>query len=146
MEQLRERKVVRSENNPVADYCQSLVARALKLTRLSPSNKGCNAVDGSNQTRYEIKGRRITKHNPSTQLSVIRDLDSRPFDYLVGVLFNDDFAVTDGYLVPCEVVKRSAAYKKHVNGWILHLKPELRERPGVRDITTALKKAQSEWA
>ena len=56
MEQLRERKVVRSENNPVADYCQSLVARALKLTRLSPSNKGCNAVDGSNQTRYEIKG------------------------------------------------------------------------------------------
>lgn len=86
-QELRRREVVRSSNNPVADYCECLVVRALGLKRLDRSNKGCDAINESDNTRYEIKGRRITKSNPSTQLSVIRDLDSRHFDYLAGVLF-----------------------------------------------------------
>lgn len=145
MEQLRKREVVRSSNNPVADYCESLVVRALKLRRLERSNKGCDAVDDSDGKKYEIKGRRITKHNPSTQLSVIRGLDSCHFDYLVGVLFDDNFTVTHACRVPREVVKDSAVYREHVNGWIIHLRPTLWEKPGVRDITLELKKAQEEW-
>lgn len=64
LEHLRDREVVRSGNNPVADYCESLVVKALNLKRLGGSNKGCDAVDHLNGTRYEIKGRRITKHTP----------------------------------------------------------------------------------
>jgi hypothetical protein len=108
MDQLRERGVVRSSNNPVADYCESLVARALKLRPSPRSNKGCDAIDESNGKKYEIKGRRITKHNPSTQLSVIRDLDFCHFDYLVGVLFDEDFVVTRACRIPYEVVKDAA--------------------------------------
>jgi hypothetical protein len=146
MEQLREREVVRTGNNPVADYCEALVVRALKLRRLDRSNKGCDAVDELDGKRYEIKGRRITKYNPSTQLSVLRDLDSCHFDYLVGVLFDHDFAVTHGYCVPRELVKDLADYRDYVNGWIIHVKPKLwDQQPRVRKITSELQKAQSEW-
>jgi hypothetical protein len=40
MNQLQKREVVQSSNNPVADYCESLVARALKLKLSGRSNKG----------------------------------------------------------------------------------------------------------
>ena len=118
MDQLRQRGVVQSSNNPVADYCESLVARTLKLKRLRRSNKGCDAISESDGKKYEIKGRRITKRNPSTQLSVIRDLDSCHFDYLVGVLFDGNFGVTHAYCIPYDVVK-DAAGDRHdrVQSW-----------------------------
>ncbi len=146
MKQLRERKVVRSANNPVADYCEGLVVRALKLKPLPRSNKGCDAEDESSGKKYEIKGRRVTKQNPSTQLSVIRDLDSCHFDYLVGVLFDDDFVVTRACCIPYDVVKDAAGDRRdYVNGWILHLRPSLWARSGVLDITAQVRKAQVEW-
>lgn len=145
LDELRQREIVRSGNNPVADYCESLVVRALKLKRLEGSNKGCDAVDESTEEHYEIKGRRITKYNPSTQLSVIRDLDSCHFDYLVGVLFDSDFTVSRACCLPREVVRKCAKHRAHVNGWIMHLTPSVWERPDVRDITLEVKRAQSEW-
>jgi hypothetical protein len=146
LERLRERGVVRSSNNPVADYCEALVARALKLERLGRSNKGCDAVDPVSKKRYEIKGRRITKHNSSTQLSVIRALDHRHFDYLVGVLFDENFTVTHAHCIPFEVVESSADYREGVNGWIIHLRPSLWENSEVSDITAEVQKAQMDWA
>jgi len=146
MEQLRERGVVRSSNNPVADYCESLVARALRLEPSKQSTKGCDAVDKADGKRYEIKGRRITKHSPSTQLSVIRDLDSFHFDYLVGVLFDEQFSVTHAHRIPYQVVRDTAGDRRqHVNGWIIHLRPSLWLCPGVLDITAEVRKAQIEW-
>ena len=144
LEHLRERDV-RSSNNPLADYCESLVVRALKLSRLNCSNKGCDARDATKDQRYEIKGRRITRHNPSTQLSAFRDLDSCHFDYLIGVLFDEDFTVTKSCSVPWKIVQASAIHRQHVNGWIMHLRPSVWEQPGVRDITSELQKAQTEW-
>lgn len=135
--------MVRSGNNPLADYCESLVARALKLDLLWGSNKGCDAVDLTTGTRYEIKGRRITRHNKSTQLSVIRDLDSCHFDNLIAVRCDEDFTVTHAFCVPREVVRHCATHRKHVNGWIMHLRPSLCEQQGVRDITQELKKLSS---
>ena len=58
----------------------------------------------SNGRRYEIKGRRITRHNSSTQMSVIRQLDACRFDFLVGVLFEEDFSVRRACVVPHNVV------------------------------------------
>jgi len=145
LDQLRDREVVRSGNDPVADYCESLVVRALNLARKGGSNKGCDALDDLTGKRYEIKGRRITRFNPSTQLSVFRELDSCHFDYLAGVLLDSDFTVTRACCVPWAVVKECATYRNHVNGWIMHLAPSVWERSGVRDITQELKRAQSEW-
>ena len=134
LEELRSRGAVRTSNNPVADYAESLAARALSLTLLPRSNTGCDATDGEGK-RYEIKSRRVTRHNGSTQLSVLRGLDLCHFDYLVGVLFNADFSVLRACLVPHDVVTRLATYRKHVNGWIFLLQPPVWNDPQVRDLT-----------
>jgi hypothetical protein len=146
MDQLRKREVVQTSNNPVADYSEYLVARALKLEPQARSNKGCDAIDKSSGKRYEIKGRRVTSENRSRQLSVIRELDSCQFDFLVGVLFNENFEVTSAHSIPYEVVKGAAGERRaYVNGWIIHLRPSLLERPGVKNITPELRKAQGKW-
>ncbi len=142
IDELRRRGVTRSSNNPVADYAEFLVAGALDLKLLRSSNTGCDAVD-PNGNRYEVKGRRITKQNPSTQLSVIRQLDSCHFDFLAGVLFDHTFAIQRACLAPFEVVRNTAKYSKHQNGWILHLRPSFWDLNGVRDITEPIRNAQN---
>lgn len=141
LSELRTRKVVRSTNNPVADYAEGLVATALSLQLLPGSTTGCDAKDDAGR-RYEIKGRRLTAHNPSTQLSVLRALDKCHFDFLAGVLFNQDFSVQRACLIPRDVVARTAKFRQHVNGWILFLRPALWEEPGVTDITELLRRAE----
>jgi hypothetical protein len=142
LEELRERKVVRSSNNPVADYTEFLVVKALSLKQLAGSTKGCDAIDSEGQ-RYEIKGRRLTRHNSSTQLSVLRGLDLCHFDFLVGVLYHEDFSVARACIVPHSIVLANATYREHVNGSILFLRPNLWEQHGVVDITEALRSAQN---
>jgi hypothetical protein len=80
VEELRNRGVTRSSNNPVADYAEHLCAKALSLVRAPNSAKGFDATDGGG-ARYQIKGRRITKHSASRQVGVLRELNDGPFDY-----------------------------------------------------------------
>jgi hypothetical protein len=141
LNELRRRDMVRTSNNPVADYTEFLVAHALALSLMRNSTSGCDAVDSSGN-RYEIKGRRLTRHNTSPQLGAIRKLESCQFDYLAGVLFDEDFSVRRACLVPHEVVRNIATYRQHVNGWILLARPSLWEQEGVRDITSQVRAAQ----
>lgn len=141
MKELRLRGVVRSSNNPTADYAEYLVCKALKLDLAVKSTRGYDAVDSTEQ-RYEIKGRRLTPQNQSRQLSVIRGLDQEHFHYLAGVLFNEDFSIQRACLVPWARVGQEARYRKHVNGWILLLRDALWDQPGVQDITERLREAE----
>lgn len=140
IEELRRRNVVRSNNNPVADYAENLAVKALNLTKVPPSTKGYDAVDKDNH-RYEIKSRRITKHNKSRQLSAIRELENPHFDFLVGILFNSHFLVLHASVIPYAEIKRIATYRVHTNSWVVHLKDDLLERPGVRDVTLPFRHA-----
>jgi len=54
------------------------------------SAAGHDAVDAAG-VRYEIKARRLTPHSQSRQLSVIRNLKSKPFDQLAAVLVDENF-------------------------------------------------------
>lgn len=141
LDELRGRGVIRSANNPVADYAERLMACALSLDLKSKSTTGFDAMDAQGR-RYEIKGRRLTRQNRSTQLSVIRGLDLKHFDFLGGVLFDEDFSVARACLIPRDVVERTAVYRAHVNGWILHLRPGLWQEPGVEDISAQVRAAQ----
>lgn len=135
--ELKSREMIRSSNNPVADYAEYLVAKALGLDLATRSTTGYDAIDSCGK-RYEVKSRRGTRDKRSTQLSVIRGMDKRHFDYLVGVLFNDDFTIHRACCIPYEVVKEHAAYKQHVNGWILHLRDSIWNVPSVVDLTEVL--------
>lgn len=134
LEELRRRQLVRSCNNPVADLSEQIAANALGLRLVGKSNAGHDAVDQAG-LRYQVKGRRVTAHNPSRQLSFIRGLEEKPFDFVVGVLFTDDFRVSRACVVPFDVVRQRAAFVPKVNGHRFLLRDDLWSDPTVRDIT-----------
>src|SRR5262249_13359978 len=131
------RGICRSSNNPVADHTERLVADRLHLELRGNSASGYDAEDEKG-LRYQIKGRRITSHNRSTQLSAIRRLTQHPFDFLVGVIYNSDFSVAYGGIVPHSVVLANSVYKEHVNAHIFHMRRTVLAMPGVVDITERL--------
>ena len=118
MEELRGRELVRSSNNPVADFAERIAVEHMTLTRLGKEERGHDAIDG-NGKKYQIKGRRVTRHNSSRQLGVIRDLDEKLFDYLVAVIFDEDFSVNEIWKIPYGFVKEHSRFSKHQNGHIL---------------------------
>jgi hypothetical protein len=138
LKELANRRIVRTTNNPVAGVGEYLVVNALGLKRAPQSNKGYNATDKQNR-RYEIKSRRLTQHNPSRMLSAIRECELGHFEFLAGVLFNEDFSLYKACLVPHGIVLRESTFRKHVNAHILELEDTLWNFEGVVDITDKLR-------
>lgn len=98
LEELKARGVVKTRNNPVADYAERLVSEKLGLS-VTSSNAGFDAIDVKG-VRYQIKSRRLSDVNKSRQLGVIRNLEKKGFDFLIGVIFDSEFAVLEAYKIP----------------------------------------------
>jgi len=143
VEELRQRKVTRTSNNPVADYAEYLCEKGLFLNRAENSTKGIDATD-SNGVRYQIKGRRLTRHNGSRQLGVLRELDDKPFDYLAGILFREDFRVLKACLLPVDQVRIHSEYIARTNSWRFILRDSVWSLPGAIDISAKLAAVQGE--
>lgn len=124
MEELRDRALIRTSNNPVADYAEKIAVERLGLSRVGKEERGYDALD-KQKRRYQIKGRRITRHNKSRQLGVIRNLEEHLFDYLIAVIFNEDFSLNEIWKVPYRFVKENSRFSKHQNGHILIANPAL---------------------
>lgn len=139
IEELKKRRILRSNNNPVADYTEWLASRALDLELQPKSKKGYDAID-TNGKKYEIKGRKITPSNPSPQLSVLRNLEDKHFDFLIGILFDKDFSVLEAYKIPHSIISKYSSYSEHQNGEILHLKGELLSANGVERIDEQIRR------
>jgi len=137
MDELRRREILRSSNNPVADYSELLFCKAFEWTRTGGSSAGFDAVC-EDSLRYQIKGRRLTQTNPSRQLSFIRRLPDRQFDFLAGILFHNGFDIKRAALVPHSIVEERARYSKHANGWLFELKDDVWSQSGVADVTEQL--------
>ena len=137
MKELRARKVVRSTNNPVADLAELLASRAFKLRLETKSTTGFDGVarDG---TRYQIKGRRRTPENRSTQLGAIRNLAGNKFKYLLAILFDEEFNIERALCIRRDAVRRHARFSKHVNGHILTLRGAVLEDEHTKDVTARL--------
>jgi hypothetical protein len=141
MSELRARGVVRSSNNPVADFTESLIARSLGLELLGQSAAGHDAVDRAG-IKYQIKGRRLSEQNKSTQLSVMRNLEQRPFDLLAAVIYSPNFSVEYAALIPIEVVQESGRFSEHSNGHIFHFRRSVLNDQRVKDITSRMATSQ----
>lgn len=135
--ELRDRGVTRSSNNPVADYTEWLAARALGLTLETKSTTGFDGICAKG-FKYEVKGRRRTPQNDSVQLSQIRGLAKRHFDFLVGVIYRPDFSIDYAAKIPHEVVVERAKFREHTNASILQMKPDIFSDRRVTDITQAI--------
>lgn len=142
LEELKERGILKTRNNPVADYSEWLVSKSLGFTLQNNSKSGFDAMD-SNGTKYQIKGRRLSDVNKSKQLSVIRNLKDNEFDFLIGIIFDKDFAVLEAYKIPHALISRYARFSSHQNGHILQLAGDILSANGVEKIDGELRKAAS---
>uniref|UniRef100_UPI0035B0F975 hypothetical protein n=1 Tax=Paenirhodobacter enshiensis TaxID=1105367 RepID=UPI0035B0F975 len=133
-EELRSRGVLRTANNPTGDLAEYLFCAAFGWTQAPNSERGFDAA-GPDGTRFQIKGRRVHRRNPSRQLSAIRDLAGVHFDVLAGVIFDDDFRVVRAALIPRGVVEARSTYVAHTNSHKFILREDVWSASGVRDVT-----------
>jgi len=143
LDELRERKIVRSANGPGGDYAELLYVQAFGWERKPNSSTGYDAVDGKN-LRYQVKSRRIVGPKTSRQLSALRKLSEVSFDFLAGVLFNKDYTVMKAAIVPYTVVKDRATFSAHTNSYIFYLDDSIWTLPGVQNVTSELRNAADE--
>jgi len=121
MRELRDRALIRSWNNPVADYAERLAAELLDLELAPPVAQGYDATDAAGQ-RYQIKSRRVTPQNKSRQLGVLRKLEQREFDYLIAVIFDEDLVIQEMWQLPYAVVVEFGKWVPTLNGHRIHAK------------------------
>jgi hypothetical protein len=127
LDDLKQRKVVRTRNNPVGDYTEWLVAKGLGFELAKNSSAGFDATD-TKGNKIQIKGRRINSKSNSRQLGAIRNMDAKDFDSLAAVIFDNDYHIVDALLIPHKAIYDYANYSEHQNAHILHLKgPILRD-------------------
>lgn len=138
LDELRRREVVRSSNNPLSDYAELLFCKAFGWSREANSAAGHDATDAAGR-RYQIKGRRPTRHNNSRQMSAIRRLDGDPFDFLAGVLVDEKFQIMRAAIVPVAVVRHCSKHVPHTNSWRFLLRDDIWNAEGVRDVTAELR-------
>jgi hypothetical protein len=138
LDELRERKIVRSSNAPLGDYTELLFSMAFGWKLEENAASGHDATDNEG-LRYQIKGRRLTAK--SRQLGFIRDLPGKKFDFLAAALFNPDFSVTRAALIPHALIEPRSRHSRNVNAWIFKLDDGVWALPEVRDVTNELRAA-----
>src|SRR4051794_38171330 len=89
-DELRARGITRSSNNPTGDLAEILFCRAFGWVQAGNSQANIDAT-GTDGLRYQIKGRRPTRHNKTRQLGGIRDFKGCHFDFLAGVIFAESY-------------------------------------------------------
>jgi len=134
LEELRQRQLVRSSNNPVSDYAERIICERLHLSLQVGSNKGYDALEAETGTRYQIKARRLTRRNQSKQLGVIRNLEQELFDFLVAVILDEQFNPIEIWRIPREIISKYARFSKHQNGHILILTGHLLKDKAVQKL------------
>lgn len=141
IDELKRRGVVRTRNNPVADYAEWLAAQKLRLSLERKSRSGYDATNKKGE-RFQIKSRRLDPTNKSRQLSVIRNLSAGEFDYLIGILFDRDFTVKEAYRIPRRIIAKYAQFSEHQNGHILQLRGAVLKDQAVEDLTPIFSKGR----
>jgi hypothetical protein len=132
--ELKERKILRTNNLPQGDYAEWLVCKTLGLTMAPPSTKGYDAT-GKNGIRYQIKGLwEPDSKKGQRQLSALRDLTSG-FDDLIAIIFDCSFEVKAAYQISADTVKKYARLNAYQASKKLCLSKELLNDPSVIDIT-----------
>ncbi|HUB39010.1 MAG TPA: macro domain-containing protein, partial [Streptosporangiaceae bacterium] len=139
--ELRSRGVIRTENAPVGDYAEYLVATALG-GQLAPNAEKAWDVLGNGGEKLQVKARVVSDPAEPGQLQ-LSPFRSFGFDSAVIVLLSaTDYAVSRASKVPRHVVESSAVYRQHVNGKVLFARPEIMGHPDATDLTAALRAAQ----
>lgn len=135
MRTLRLREVIRTNNNPVGDIAEAIVARHYNGVRGSFAQAGWDVktVDGE---RIQVKAIRQTASRRHSNVSPIRD---REYDYVVIVVVDEDFVVTEGLRLSRKTVEDLFPHREWINGRVIRLTAALRADPRIEmlDLSTA---------
>jgi hypothetical protein len=137
LNELWRRKVIRTNNNPLGDYAEWLVADKLNFKLETSSQSGHDATD-INGVRYQIKARKLSEKNKSTQLGAIRNLAQHDFDFLIAILFDSNYEIILAVSIPWECISKYARYQKHTNSSLLYLQNPLLSDTSVVNIKDRL--------
>lgn len=127
--------IVRTYNSPVGDYAEWIVSTKLNLLLEKNSKKRYDAIDEANGIRYQIKSRWMHPGKNSRELNVIRNYEENQFDYLIVIIFGNDFEIVEAYKVPHDVIGEFFSYKEHQNGVVVTLGSNFIQDTRVEDIT-----------
>jgi hypothetical protein len=142
LSELKSRGVIRTENAPVGDYAEYLVATALG-GQLAPNSEKSWDVLSNDGEKLQVKARVVSDPAEPGQLQ-LSPFRSFGFDSAVIVLLSAaDYAVVRASKVPRYVVESSATYRQHVNGKVLFARPQIMGHPEATDLTAALRAAQT---
>lgn len=130
MRQLRDRKVIRTNNNPIGDIAEAIVAAHYRGQRGSFSQAGWDVLLPSGE-RLQVKALRHAGASGRRNLSPIRDTD---YDAVIIVIFDEDFRVTEGLRIERPTVEQLFPHRDHVNGRIITVTLKLRSHRDVKMI------------
>lgn len=113
MRELRRRNLIRSEKAPHADYAEALVARFFGVPvephGAQPGHDLC-LEDGR---RVQVKCRRATASSTPGHYGDFSSLGDDPFDVFVGVVFDEDYRVSQAWMASIDRVR---ALSRSVHG------------------------------
>jgi hypothetical protein len=93
----------------------------------------------SRPVRGAVTDSRITRYNNSRQLSAIRNLDGSYFNFLAGVLLNEDYTVMRAALICYAIALERSTFVKYTNSHKFMLHDDVWAAVGVRDVTAELR-------
>ena len=119
--------------NPIAGYAERLVAERLELELAPDENVGFDATDLITGETYQIKHTRAPQRAP--QSGMINNLDGRPFDFLVFLVFNEDLSVREAWKLAYDFVCLNARYNNANDAHYIYITQNLRAQPELEDIS-----------
>lgn len=142
--ELRRRGVLRTNNAPVGDYAEWLLAHALGGTLAHSTSAKSYDLTLPDRGRVQVKARLVTDPPGVGQLqtSPFRSWD---FEAAALMLFRaDSYAPVLTVLAPVDVVRSHAKFRRHVNGEIVFIRPPLTVASGVDDVTAEVAAAHTQ--
>ncbi len=129
--------ISRTEGEPTGDYAEWLVSVKLGLKIVENSvQSGYDLVDPKTGETYQVKARRIfKKHQYKIAIS---KYDKYPFDYLIIVLFDENFSVRDAYQYDYKTVPKFFEPEKEnmkIMFSVLNYKKKLEQPPTMKRIS-----------
>jgi hypothetical protein len=138
MNELQRRRVVRSSNNPVADYAELVVADSFGVSPERGSTLGYDVKAG--RKKIQVKARRESRGKVPTHYGWIRNLDGNEFNFVACVLFRSDFTVAEADLLNLSSVRRFIGPRNERVGAqrLPRITDEMRAHPGVTRLSLTI--------
>ena len=133
IDHIRQRNLHSPGGNPIAGYAELLVCERLGLELAPDENVGFDAIDPATRETYQIKHTRDPQRAPQT--GMINNLDGRPFDFLVFLIFNRDLSVHEAWKLAYDFVRLNALYSNANDAHYISITQDLRAQPELEDIS-----------